>query len=263
MLAEAIYDDAMAFPSERKGLSVLLGFNDPFRKETLLDRSSLTQAASDYLRFLSPLARRGPRPKAPNSGIVALLENQVMHGKADFHGKAEPLVFGFTGEHGPTVQMNASASFVRSLAGLDLYLRTVAGDDVLVIDEPEMNAHPEAQIQLVELFAIMANQGRHVIVTTHSPYFVDHLNNLMQGATLSEEAKIRLSDSLKLRDKGAFITADNAAVYLFREDGEVRDLVRDEVIDVSSFANETDYLSRIYAQIVEAEKLQKGHPHAE
>jgi ABC-type multidrug transport system ATPase subunit len=172
-----------------------------------------------------------------------------MNGKADFYGPV-PRVFSFSGSQGPVVQMNASASFIRSMAGLDLYLRTVPNPDIIVIDEPEMNAHPEAQIKLVELFALLANQGRHVIITTHSPYFIDHLNNLMEGCKLPDDKKSEMAQYTKLGDAGAFISEDKVAVYLFGEDGNVQSLVNDNAIDLESFATETDYLSDLYSRIV-------------
>jgi hypothetical protein len=249
-LTEAVFDDAMVFPSERKGLTAILSSTGNPRKEAvLLGQSNLNQAAADYVRFLSPFQRVQTTKEDLQSKTLSLLEGRVLNGKADFHGSEEPRTFGFTGRSGPMIQMNASASFVRSLAGLDLYLRTVPNQDVIVIDEPEMNAHPEAQIKLVELFAIMANEGRHVIVTTHSPYFVDHLNNLIQGAALPPEKRAELAQHLKLQDADAFISADKAAAYVFSEDGVVRNLVSDGVIDVGGFASETDYLSDFYGKI--------------
>jgi hypothetical protein len=251
-LTESVYEEAMAFPAERKGLATVLAITDTAKRELLLAAGSgLNLPSVDYIRFLSPFQRvpfRGTNP----SKVLGLLENEIMNGKADFYGTAEPRVFSFTAGKGPTVQMNASASFVRSMAGLDLYLRTVPNNDVIVIDEPEMNAHPEAQLKLAELFAILANQGRYIIITTHSPYFVDHINNLIRGATLSVDVRNKLAESLKLKDPDAFISEENAAAYLFGEDGNVMDLFSKGSIGAESFADETDYLVDFYARISDA-----------
>jgi hypothetical protein len=256
-MTESVYEEAMAFPAERKGLASVLAIADTAKRELLLaPGSGLNLPSVDYIRFLSPFQRVPVRASNP-SKVLGLLENEIMNGKADFYGTAEPRVFSFTGGKGPTVQMNASASFVRSMAGLDLYLRTVPNNDVIVIDEPEMNAHPEAQLQLAELFAILANQGRHVIVTTHSPYFVDHVNNLMRGASLAPELKIKVAESLKLKDVDAFISQENAAAYLFDKNGTVMDLFSEGSIGAESFADETDYVIDLYARIRDADKSGK------
>jgi hypothetical protein len=255
-LAGAVFDEVMAFPSERKGLAVALKFLEAPQNAAALASANLSVPATDYLRFLSQSQRFAT--KQPTSKIVGHLENEVMNGRADFHGPVDTRVFGFASTSGLIVQMNASASFIRSMAGLDLYLRNVPNHDVVVIDEPEMNAHPEAQLKLVELFAIMANQGRHVIITTHSPYFVDHLNNLMQGARLSPESRQHMAADLKLRDPDAFISCGNVSAYLFNDDGKPQNLISDGFFDLESFAVESDYTGNLGRKIELAESEQTG-----
>lgn len=251
-LAMASFDETIAFPAERKGITTFLHALD-FLQRATETRPNLNVASLDYLRFLYGAQRSLPARGGEDSKVVTLLEQEVMKGRADFQGQTESRVFSYLARRGPVVQMNASASFVRSMAGLDVYLRMVTSNDVIVIDEPEMNAHPEAQLKLVELFAILANEGRHVIVTTHSPYFVDHLNNLMQGAALDESAQDRLVGSLKLRDKQAFIPSERVSAYLFNEDGTTRNLVEDGAIDLESFAVESDYVANLGRTIAQME----------
>ena len=76
---------------------------------------------------------------------------------------------------------NASSS-IRQLAPLLLYLRYRASKgDFIVIDEPEMNLHPESQAKLLEALSILVNLGVRILLTTHSPYVMAHLNNLVNG----------------------------------------------------------------------------------
>ncbi|MFN8952614.1 MAG: AAA family ATPase, partial [Aphanizomenon sp.] len=71
---------------------------------------------------------------------------------------------------------NASSS-IRQLAPLLLYLRYRASKgDFLVIDEPEMNLHPESQAKLLEALSILVNLGVRILLTTHSPYVMAHLD---------------------------------------------------------------------------------------
>lgn len=108
---------------------------------------------------------------------------------------------------------NASSS-IKQLAPLLLYLRHRASEgDLLIIDEPEMNLHPEAQAKLLEILGMLVNAGVNVLITTHSPYFMSHLNNLVSGKTddnaiLKEQAK-----SLYLKDERAFLSLDDVSAY--------------------------------------------------
>ena len=49
--------------------------------------------------------------------------------------------------------------------------------DVVILDEPEIHLHPQWQIAYAELIVLLQKHfDLSVIVTTHSPYFVDALN---------------------------------------------------------------------------------------
>ena len=56
----------------------------------------------------------------------------------------------------------------------------VAGKSkMFMIDEPEMNLHPENQRRLARYFARLVNEGCRVYITTHSDYIVKELNTLI------------------------------------------------------------------------------------
>ena len=76
--------------------------------------------------------------------------------------------------------MDESSSAVRSLLDIGYYLRHVAKPgDLLMVDEPELNLHPENQRRIARLFARLINLGISVFVTTHSDYIVKELNTLI------------------------------------------------------------------------------------
>lgn len=252
-LAGSLFNDVMAFPAERKGLSSLVPLiSDGPMRETKL-ASCMNIPCMDYVGLLSAF-QRGFAPRLRHGGplnrVVDLIESRVMNGRAEYQGEAEQRMFNYVSQDGPSVQLHASASFIRSLAGLDLYLRTSMTQDVIVIDEPEMNAHPEAQIQLVEIFAMLANLGLQIVITTHSPYFVDHLNNLLEANQLRGESRDAIVKKLKMQDPLALISPDRVSAYLFKEDGSVSSLINDGVVDLDSFSSETDYLGNLYSSIL-------------
>ena len=76
--------------------------------------------------------------------------------------------------------MDESSSAVRSLLDIGFYLRHVAEPgDLLMVDEPELNLHPENQRRMARLFARLVNLGIRVFATTHSDYIVKELNTLI------------------------------------------------------------------------------------
>lgn len=111
---------------------------------------------------------------------------------------------------------NASSS-IKQIASLLLYLRyIVRGDNLIIIDEPEMNLHPENQVKLLEVLGILVNSGFKILITTHSPYFMSHLNNLVNGKTDDEEILKEQAKHLYLKDPGAFLKQEQVGAYEMR-----------------------------------------------
>lgn len=78
------------------------------------------------------------------------------------------------------ISMDRSSSSIESLLLLDYYVRYLSEKgDVLVIDEPEMNLHPEKQRQLARFLATLVNAGIKVFITTHSDYIIREFNTLI------------------------------------------------------------------------------------
>jgi predicted ATPase len=78
------------------------------------------------------------------------------------------------------LSMDESSSAVRSLLDIGFYLRHEAQlGDLLMVDEPELNLHPENQRRVARLFAQLVNLGIKVFITTHSDYIIKELNTLI------------------------------------------------------------------------------------
>ena len=79
-----------------------------------------------------------------------------------------------------------------------IYLRHIAKvGDWLIIDEPEMNFHPDVQVLLAKVFSLLANKGLRVVVSTHSDYIVREFNNLIMANSV-----VRKGSAVSLDDMG-------------------------------------------------------------
>lgn len=76
---------------------------------------------------------------------------------------------------------------------------------LFIIEEPESNLFPESQKYITELITLIANQGHSVLITTHSPYVLGTLNNLLfanqVGEKSPEQAEHVISKRIWLDDK--------------------------------------------------------------
>jgi hypothetical protein len=190
--------------------------------------------------------------------LSRLLASSVLRGTPQCLPESERrLEFVPLGVHPPVLPIRAAASLAKSMTPLAFYLAYYATPgDALVIDEPEMNAHPEAVVALTELLAALANRGVHVILTTQSPYLVDHLTNLMEAFHLPQEQRDRLAPRLKLGTASAFIDPEKVSVYEFEDKGDrvdvnIRVKREDRSIDWSTFARVSDETTNLYGEILE------------
>jgi energy-coupling factor transporter ATP-binding protein EcfA2 len=76
--------------------------------------------------------------------------------------------------------IHLTASVVKSLSNLVIYFRHLATKgDFIIIDEPELNLHPDNQVIIARIIAKIVNKGFKVLISTHSDYIIRELNNLI------------------------------------------------------------------------------------
>lgn len=86
------------------------------------------------------------------------------------------------------IPIQLTASVVKSLSGLVIFFRHVAQKgDLIIIDEPELNLHPDAQIGFARFMAQLLDEGFQLAITTHSDYIIRELNNLMMVNSLRKK----------------------------------------------------------------------------
>jgi predicted ATPase len=87
--------------------------------------------------------------------------------------------------------------------------------DVILIEEPEISLHPSYQRLLPVLFGRAVNEGKQILVTTHSSYFVLSLDLVLEGYKLEGQTSRGLkSYEVKL------LPSDIAVYHVIRDEKE-------------------------------------------
>ncbi len=108
--------------------------------------------------------------------------------------------------------LHVTSSTVKSLFGLWFYLEHQARKgSILMIDEPELNVHPENQRKVARLLARLVNAGLQIVVSTHSDYMVREFNSLIM---LSQDKDKKLRKKHHYADD-EILQPEQVGAYLF------------------------------------------------
>lgn len=92
--------------------------------------------------------------------------------------------------------MKDTASGVKQLGIIQMLLsnRTLTENSFVIMDEPEVNLHPEWQLKFAELIVLMIKElNIQVFINSHSPQFIEALEVYSAKYGLSDESRFYLS----------------------------------------------------------------------
>ncbi|HHG3341459.1 TPA: AAA family ATPase [Vibrio parahaemolyticus] len=172
----------------------------------------------------------------------ALLE--IVKGK--FSVESGNLVFSAS-DNSHQLPITITSSSIKSLFMIDLYVNSLAQKgDVLLIDEPELNLHPDNQRLMAKVLARIANSGIKVIITTHSDYLIREINNaVMLSHDFPSKHSIMKQHNLIEED---LLKKEQISAYSVNSEGRVTQM------DVMESGIDTQIFDDI---IINANKLQE------
>jgi predicted ATP-dependent endonuclease of OLD family len=127
--------------------------------------------------------------KSDYFSLAEEIENDLLHGKVIVN-KDGDVQFTSNKAKGKKIPIHLSASIVKTLSSLVFYLKHIASkNELIIIDEPELNLHPNNQVLITRIFAKLINKGFRLLISTHSDYIIRELNNLIMASVDNKETK--------------------------------------------------------------------------
>lgn len=262
MLHRAIYSEVRILPTER---TTFIAHPTPYkviqrtRKIVPHDQTATEEkirfasgAVSHYFTMMQniddPAAMKQREQEVNRNQLIKkyvqlakLLEEEILGGEVLYSEQGTL----FQPSSDSKLEISVASSMVKELSPLLFYLRHLAKPrELIVIDEPEMNLHPEAQAKIIEFLAMLVNAGLHILITTHSPYVTDHLANLIKANDSENKESIRNEFYLKQTD--AFLSKEKVSIYLFDARRAIKAVDEEGVIDIDTFGKVSDRISDIY-----------------
>ncbi len=212
--------DRIQQKSGRSELDILDMVNSSSRRYPLAVRSSLRIAndLENVQKFNSPYYQ-----------VAELIEKGILQGEVKITRTGD--VEFVSDKVGKTkhLPIHLTSSIVKTMSSLVIYLKHIARKgDLLIIDEPEMNFHPNVQISLIKIFTILTKLDLRIIISTHSDYMIREVNNLIMAGTIYSK-DTRLIKELGY-DESMLLNKNDLAVKYFNY-GKLKRLL--DVVDVN------------------------------
>jgi hypothetical protein len=185
----------------------------------------------DSLRYANELPVLA-RDSTQFTDLADDIEHGVLGGTVSVSADGEP-TFAPAAVPDRTLAIHLTASVVKSLSSLVFYFRHMAEPgDFLIIDEPELNLHPDNQRKVTRILAKAVNRGFKIMMSTHSDYVLRELNHLVMLSDPKPSVS-KVIDDLGY-DRASILSPDKLGVYLFKDN-----TAHPVPVDVDGFEIET------------------------
>lgn len=122
--------------------------------------------------------------------------NSVIGGEFILNNKTKQLSFKENGHAVPPISV---ASGIKSFGILQRLIQTdnISTFKMLIWDEPEIHLHPEWQIVFCKLIIELVAKGIPIVVSSHSPYFVQALRYFASAKGIEKDVKYYMAEESK------------------------------------------------------------------
>ena len=262
------------FPAARSGIlqgheaiSASIVRHAPYGDLEEIEIPKLPGAVADFIGDVIEM----PTKRGPFYDIASNLEQEMLQGEIKIeHGHPASGIKYVYKQH--TIPIHLASSTVSEMAPLVLYLKhAVSEKSTLIIEEPEAYLHPHNQAVLAKYLVRLVRRGIRIILTTHSPFVVEQISNMIQAGSIATaeraNAKADLGKNGRLASLGLehddYLDAKEVAAYEFVPSGtsgyeiDRLDVEPDEGIPVEEFVNVTN---RLYRQSLAIQDRVNGGP---
>lgn len=173
-----------------------------------IELPGISEPISDYFIALSNVK---PRNNARFQEHYTKIENEILKGVVTFDKSENALVY-TPNDMDAKFEMTEVSSMVSEISPIVAFLKYILGGtitrkgvrqrkSILFIEEPEAHLHPNNQIKLIEIFAELASAGVNLVISSHSNYIFNKINNMILSKKL--DYNIYQAILLEQTDKGS------------------------------------------------------------
>jgi predicted ATPase len=157
---------------------------------------SISEQDSDYFSKINEINIKYTNKNF--SSIAEKIEEKLLDGKVSFDQSTKQILFQ-PNNIDINLELLGTSSMIAEVSPIVLYLRYIisseedkrgkdnTGKPIIFIEEPEAHLHPGAQVSLMECFVDLVKMGAKIVITSHSNYMFQKLNNLIAEDKIDKE----------------------------------------------------------------------------
>jgi len=249
------YNESYYFPASRTGFVLTLDeiyagiFRDKFRGQVSATR--LGEPTIDFVQTFADM-KSGLFEKhnflffKPNNNnqLISFLEKNIIKGKIKEITNDQDYTSYYLNVDGEELDLHLSSSATLETLPFIVFLKNMQdiSKTFFVIEEPEAHLHPKAQIQMAKFLVMLTNAGAKVLVTTHSDYILNEINNCIKLDSIDNMDELSISkdkvSSYLLKNEDTITTVNSLEIDKFGIANDNFDEVLDELLERSSELSE-------------------------
>lgn len=172
------------------------------------------------------------------------LETELLKGKVQISNEGD-IQFKPSKSPRKILPIQMTASIIKTMASIVVYLKHIARkNDLIIIDEPEINLHPDNQIVLAQFLARLMNHGFRLMVSTHSDYVIREINNLVMMSH-TDCAAVQEIAKTKGYTSDMFIKEEDLSVLYFNYKKKSAKTTEVESLAVDQFGFEVESIDEV------------------
>lgn len=125
-----------------------------------------------------------------------------------------------------------------------------------VIEEPEAHLFPTSQNKIVSIISMIYNANKNIgyTITTHSPYIISSINNLLLASNITLENPDKTTDVKKIIDNNEFINFEHISAYKINEFGATCILDKEQKMINAEYIDEiSNEISSVFDKLLDIE----------
>jgi AAA ATPase domain len=206
--------------------------------------------------YLPPVSRL-PLQRRKAIELLGKMSEYILKGKSIFTASEHFLDVSEVGSIPLGFASSGQQEAVSILEYILLSLRDIKKneDALFIVEEPEAHLYPMSQYEIVKAIRLFANElpDTQIVLTTHSPYILTALNNLLlAGETAAKDAQaaseiesiLPSSCWLRAQNVGAYYVAEGKIASIFEKSNLIGENKLDDALD--DIMDDFDMIMDIY-----------------